>query len=143
MKTKFYYALFLFFAGVNVYAQMPDWIKQRPPKSETYYYRVGQATADTEDKAYIKALAKVVCESAIAADFPVDMQKLLGAEDESALIEMSSEVNIPVNVACQYTEKLVTKVGYRVYLLCQVSNSAGKTPKYNIFNCYTNKEEIE
>jgi hypothetical protein len=125
----------------NVYAQQPEWIRQKPPKSETYYYRIAQATADTEEKAYTKALIKTVCESAISTDFPVDMQQLMMMQEDSALIMLAREVNIPVNVVCQYSEKLVSTTGYKVYLLSQVSNKAGKHPKYNDFNCFTNKEE--
>jgi hypothetical protein len=140
MYRHLYAVVALFFAGANAYAQTPEWIRQLPLPSDTYYYRIGQASADTEEKAYTKALARTVCESAIAADFPVDMQKMLSTEDDTAFVEMAREVNIPVNVVCRHTEKLVTRSGYKVYLLCQVSNKAGRTPRYKQFNCWTNKE---
>jgi len=125
----------------EVYALPPLWLKTLPGRSETYYYRRNFAEADTEEKAYTKALIKVACESAIAADFPVDLQQLLQMPEDSILVSLSRYSNIPVNVVCQYTEKLVSKNGYRVYLLCQVASKAGTKPKYRDFDCDKSKEQ--
>jgi hypothetical protein len=133
---------FAFAAGaLQGYAIRPAWVDEIPPKTETYYYRVAQATAATEDKAYTKAVINAICASAFAVDFPVDMQLLLKMQEDSALVALSQFVNIPINVACQHTEKQISAAGYKVYVLCQVASDANVRPRYNTFNCKLSKEE--
>jgi hypothetical protein len=112
-----------------------------PPKTETYYYRIAQATAKTEEIALKKAFAMAIYESAFAVGMPVDMKKLEHIDDDTTFIMVSKYVNIPINVVCRYVEELFSPRGYRAYLLCQVANMAGTIPKYKTFNCFFNKEE--
>lgn len=128
-------------AALQGYAIRPAWVDETPPQAETYYYRVAQATAATEEQAYTKALVSAVCASAFAVDFPVDMSKILKMQDDSALVALRKDVNIPINVVCRHTEKPLSSMGYRVYILCQVSRKAAVTPQYSTFNCKLSREE--
>jgi hypothetical protein len=119
----------------------PAWLKMLPPKTETYYYRVSQATAKTEEVALKKAFAMVIYESAFAIGISVDLQKLEQMADDSNSITLSKYVNIPVNVVCRFVEETFSPRGYRAYVLCQVANKVGTVPKYKTFNCFFNKEE--
>jgi hypothetical protein len=142
MKAKLICTCAIFaVVAVRSYAVRPAWVDETPLKTATYYYRVAQATAATEDKAYTKALINAVCASAFAADFPVDMMKVLKTQDDSTLVALSQYVNIPMNVVCQYAEKQISSMSYKVYILCQVASNANVTPKYNTFNCKLNREE--
>jgi environmental stress-induced protein Ves len=142
MKTKFTYAcLTLAVSAAQSYAIRPAWVDETPPKAETYYYRMAQATAESEDKAYTKAMVAAVCANAFAADFPVDMQLLMRMQEDSAMVTLSQFANIPMSVVCRHAEKLLTTTGYKVYILCQVASNANVTPKYNTFNCKLSKEE--
>lgn len=142
MNAKLICACIALAAGAaQSYAIRPAWIDETPPKKQTYYYRVAQATAETEDKAYTKALISAICTSAFAADFPVDMQQLLRMQEDSVLVALSQFVNIPLNVVCRHAEKQVTAAGYKVYILCQVASNANVSPKYSTFNCRLSKEE--
>lgn len=120
---------------------MPAWIQSVPPQTETYYYRVSQGTGLTEEEALRQAFAKAVFESAFAIGVPVDLQKLERMNGDSLLVEASRYVKIPINKVCQYTEQLVTRRGYRAYVLCQVAGNAHVVPQFKSFNCITNREE--
>jgi hypothetical protein len=119
----------------------PQWLLFLPPKTETYYYRVSQASAKTEEAALKKAFAMAIYESAFAVGIAVDLGKLVSLSDDSTNIVLSKAVNIPVNVVCKYVEALTTKRGYKAYVLCQVANDVRIKPKYNTFNCLLNREE--
>jgi hypothetical protein len=121
----------------------PQWLKSLPKKTETYYYRMAQATAKTEEGALKKAFVKVIYESAFAIGVAVDIGKLEKMSEDSTNIALSKFVNIPVNSVCQYVEMLTTTTGYRAYVLCQVANDARIQPKYRTFNCFFNREEKE
>jgi len=126
----------------SCYAQQnPRWLMFMPPKTETYYYRVAQASALTEEVALKKAFAMAIYESAFAVGIAVDLGKLESMSDDSTNIALSKAVSIPVNVVCKYVESLATKTGYKAYVLCQVANDVQIKPKYNTFNCMLNKEE--
>jgi hypothetical protein len=142
MKAKLIYTCAAFaVAALQSYAVRPAWVDETPPQAATYYYRVAQATAATEDKAYTKALINAICASAFAVDFPVDMSKILRMQEDSALVALSRGVNIPISVVCQHTEKQLSSMSYRVYILCQVAQKAAVTPKYGTFNCKLSREE--
>ena len=68
-------------------------------------------------------------------------KKLEKLQGDSLLMETSRYVKIPINKVCQCTESLVTRRGYRVYVLCQVANDVHTLPAFKSFNCITNKEE--
>lgn len=138
------YLLFILLLGkaFSGYAQhLPDWVQSPPAHTHTYYYRVSQGTGLTEEEAGRKAFAMAIIESAFAIGIPVDMKKLEKMQADSLLIEASRYVKIPINKVCQCTESLVTRRGYRVYMLCQVANDVHTPPVFKSFNCTTNKEE--
>lgn len=136
--------LFLLLLGKALfgYAQhLPDWVQSPPSRTRTYYYRVSQGTGLTEEEAGRKAFVMAIMESAFAIGIPVDMKKLEKVQSDSLLMEASRYVKIPINKVCQCTESLVTRRGYRVYMLCQVANDVHTPPAFKSFNCTTNKEE--
>lgn len=138
------YLLFILLLGIvgNGFAQhLPDWVQSPPSRTQTYYYRVSQGTGLTEEEAERKAFVMAIMESAFAIGIPVDMKKLEKLQGDSLLMEASRYVKIPINKVCQYTESLVTRRGYRVYVLCQVANDIHTPPAFKSFNCITNKEE--
>lgn len=119
----------------------PQWIQSPPRKTETYYYRVSQGIGLTEEVALKKAFAMAIVESAFAVGVSVDISQLEKIDGDSLMVQASKFVKIPINKVCQYTESLVTRRGYRVYVLCQVANNAHIIPKFRTFNCTLNKEE--
>lgn len=138
------YLLFLLLLGIakEGYAQqLPVWVQSPPSRTHTYYYRVSQGMGLTEEEAGRKAFVMAIMESAFAIGIPVDMRKLEKIQGDSLLAETSHYVKIPINKVCQYTESLVTRRGYRVYVLCQVANDVHTPPAFKSFNCTTNKEE--
>jgi ABC-type uncharacterized transport system YnjBCD permease subunit len=132
------------FSLSSVQAQItPQWLSRVPPQTETYYYRVSQATAQTEESALKMAFAMAIYESAFAFGVAVDIKQLEQMTADSALATLSKYVKIPVNVVCKYTEPLVATSGYKGYVLCQVANDARIQPKYKTFNCFWEREEKE
>lgn len=120
---------------------VPQWKQSPPRKTETYYYRVSQGTGLTEEAALKKALGLAIVESAFAIGVSVDISQLEKMDGDSLMIKASKFVRIPINKVCQYTEELVTRRGYRVYVLCQVANNVHILPDFKTFNCTLNKEE--
>lgn len=120
---------------------MPLWVQSPPAKTANYYYRVSQGIGLTEEAATKKAFAMAILESAFAIGIPVDIKKMEQMEGDSLLIEASRYVKIPINKVCQYTKELTTRRGYKVYILCQVTNDVHQIPEFKSFNCITNKEE--
>jgi hypothetical protein len=112
-----------------------------PAKTETYYYRVAQATSRTEETALKQAFAMAIYESAFAIGIAVDLEKIEQMSEDSTAVTVSKFVNIPINVVCKYAEPLITTRGYRAYVLCQVANDIHVQPEYKTFNCFLNKEE--
>lgn len=139
------YLCFIFLQGSIILSCMgqgaPRWIQSPPQKTETYYYRVSQGTGLTEEAALKKAFAMAIVESTFAIGVSVDISRLEKMDGDSLMVQTSKFVRIPINKVCQYTEELVTRRGYRVYVLCQVANDAHIMPKFRTFNCTLNKEE--
>lgn len=119
----------------------PQWIQSPPRKAETYYYRVSSGVGLTEEAALKKALALAIVESSFAIGVSVDINQLEKMDGNDLMIEASKYVKIPINKVCQYTEELVTRRGYRVYVLCQVANNVHVIPDFKTFNCISNREE--
>lgn len=133
---------FLCFMGIVAEAQtVPAWVYSPPTRSETYYYRVSKGIGLTEEEAEARAFATAIMESAFAIGVPVDIKQLEQMDRESMLVMASRYVKIPINKVCSYSEALITRRGYRVYVLCQVANDARVVPKFKSFNCILNKEE--
>ena len=134
--------LLLSLMGMVAEAQtVPAWVYSPPSRSETYYYRVSQGIGQTEEEAEARAFATAIMESAFAIGVPVDIKQLERMERDSMLVTASRYVKIPINKVCSYTETLITRRGYRVYVLCQVANDARVVPLFKSFNCILNKEE--
>jgi hypothetical protein len=134
--------LFVEFYSLSAFSQyIPQWLYYTPTKTDTYYYRVSHATAQTEEIALKKAFATAIYESAFAIGIAVDIRELERISEDSALVSLSRYVNIPVNLVCQYAEELTTRRGYKVYVLCQVANNVKMKPEYKTFNCFLNREE--
>jgi hypothetical protein len=131
----------LLFAAKSFAQMNPQWLMFLPPRADTYYYRVSQASALTEEAALKKAFAMAIYESAFAIGVAVNLSELETMPEDSLNIALSKFVNIPVNVVCKHTEALTTSRGYRAYVLCQVASDVRIKPKYNTFNCYLNREE--
>ncbi|MDR1416005.1 MAG: hypothetical protein LBJ57_01140 [Prevotellaceae bacterium] len=145
MKHRLFLAaglLCLLLPAARGYAQSnPQWLIFLPPQAETYYYRVAQATALTEEAALKKAFAAAIFESAFAIGIAVDLSKLEKMSEDSASIALSKFVNIPVNVVCRHVEALTTSRGYRAHVLCQVASNVRVKPAYKTFNCFLSREE--
>jgi len=134
--------LLLSLMGMVAEAQtVPAWVYSPPSRSETYYYRVSQGIGQTEEEAEARAFATAIMESAFAIGVPVDIKQLERMDRDSMLVTASRYVKIPINKVCSYTETLITRRGYRVYVLCQVANDARVVPLFKSFNCILNKEE--
>lgn len=133
--------LFSLIAMVAEAQTVPAWIYSPPTRSETYYYRVSKGIGLTEEEAEARAFATAIMESAFAVGVPVDIKQLEQMDRESMLVMASRYVKIPINKVCSYSESLITRRGYRVYVLCQVANDARVVPKFKSFNCLLNKEE--
>lgn len=125
----------------NAQNRPPVWIKVHPPRTETYHYRVSQGVGNTKEESQQRALAMAIMESALAIGIPIDVSRLEKLESDSLMITASTYVKIPINKVCEYTETLVTRHGYRTYVLCQVANDARVIPQFKSFNCILNKEE--
>ena len=128
--------------GMTAGAQtLPVWVGMPPARSDTYYYRVSQGIGITEEEAESRAFATAIMESAFAIGVPVDLKKLEQIDKDSLLVTASRYVKIPINKVCSYVEPLVTRRGFRAYILCQVANDTRVVPKFRSFNCILNKEE--
>ena len=134
----------LLFSLIGMVAEaqtLPKWVYSPPARSETYYYRVSHGIGLTEEEAEARAFATAIMESAFAMGVPVDIKQLEQMDRESMLVTASRYVKIPINKVCSYSEALITRRGYRVYVLCQVANDARVIPKFKTFNCLLGKEE--
>ena len=134
----------MIFCIVGMVAQaqtLPAWVNMPPARSNTYYYRVAQGVGVTEEEAESRAFATAIMESAFAMGVPVDLKKLQHINGDSLLVTASRYVKIPVNKVCSHVEPLITRRGFRVYVLCQVANDARVMPQFKSFNCILNKEE--
>ena len=134
----------MIFCIVGMVAQaqtLPAWVNMPPGRSETYYYRVSQGIGLTEEEAESRAFATAIMESAFAIGVPVDLKKLEQIDKDSLLVTASRYVKIPINKVCTHVESLITRRGFRAYVLCQVANDARVMPQFKSFNCILNKEE--
>ncbi|MDR1983945.1 MAG: hypothetical protein LBQ28_03880 [Prevotellaceae bacterium] len=141
MRLRILFGLFGLLYVCNAVGQVPLWVSRVPKGTATYYYRVSQGTGDTPEKAITKAFINVICESAFAVDLPANLEQLQKMPEDSVLVSYGKFSRIPVNKVCSYTELLITRTGYRAYVLCQVAKDVNIKPVYNTFNCLLNKEE--
>lgn len=104
----------------------PDWISVRPKAANTtYHFRVTTSEAEDYEKAYAKAFAMVILETSWKDGLYVekgnDLQALEGEITDFINIK-SHSMRIPINKVCEYSEKLSSKEGVRLYVLWQVAN---------------------
>ncbi len=139
---KFIGIILFCIVGMVAEAQtLPAWVKMPPARSNTYYYRVSQGIGVTEEEAESHAFATAIMESAFAMGVPVDLKNLHKMNGDSLLVTASRYVKIPINKVCSHVDPLVTRRGFRAYVLCQVANDARVVPQFRSFNCILNKEE--
>lgn len=120
---------FLFFILCFMgYAQntRPSWISVRPEAANpTYHFRVTTSEAEDYEKAYAKAFAMVILEcswkNGLYVEKGNDLQALEGEITDFINIK-SHSMRIPINKVCEYSEKLGSKTGVRLYVLWQVAN---------------------
>lgn len=110
------------------YAQntRPGWIFVRPKAAnETYHFRVTTSEAGDYEKAYAKAFAMVILEcswkNGLYVEKGNDIQAL-ESEITNFINIKSHSMQIPINKVCEYSEKLESKNGVRLYVLWQVAN---------------------
>lgn len=121
----------------QTYSALPRWVTQLPePSNETYYYRVTHAEGPSYEKAYAKAFATAILESSwklgVAVDTKNDLQVLeKGITDNINVGE--TQMVLPLNKVCEYTEKLVTSRGIRIYILWQVARYGNVSPIFDDF----------
>ena len=145
---KFNYFVFLFcIISSSLFSQgRPDWINNVPtPHSggKSFYYRTGSAEGNTIDEARISAVALVMYESALKIGLPVNIGDIKNAIQKKGVPGASIDIKLPVNKVCEYKESLITKRGYKVWVLCQVATSGIVTPQFEYFNdCYPTKSSI-
>ena len=128
----------------NAFALRPEWIEHTPSAyhNANYFYRVATATDRTYEKARAKAFDDAVEKSAQA----IGVAKEIIRDSSSSEITVKGNVltALPINVVCEYEEKLITKNEKRVYILVQVArNGASGIPKYRAFDCERNNESEE
>lgn len=121
----------------QTYNALPKWVTQLPePSNETYYYRVTHAEGPSYEKAYAKAFATAILESSwklgVAVDTKNDLQVLeKGITDNINVGE--TQMVLPLNKVCEYTEKLVTSRGIKIYILWQVARYGNVSPLFDDF----------
>ena len=119
----------------------PSWIVVRPEAAnKTYHFRVTTSEADDYEKAYAKAFAMVILEcswkNGLYVEKGDDLQALEGEITDFINIK-SHGMRIPINKVCEYSEKLGSKNGLRLYVLWQVANvseSGSVKPDFVDFN---------
>ena len=120
------------------FTNKPYWISNRPiPSNSTYYYRVTIGEGDDYEKAYANAFAKAIQESSWKLGVKVknteDLNSIIDGTFDNISIEEST-MSIAVNKVCEYTERLQTKTGLRVFVLWQVASSGNIIPLFDDFN---------
>lgn len=121
-------------------AQAPSWAKRLPtPKSGNFYYRVTIAEGRNYKEAYADAFAMAVYESysklkGIAVNISSDQQTIKEGIMSAMSTADNSQVRLPINKACEYSERLITSNKIRLYVLWQVANNALDPPMFENFN---------
>ena len=121
----------------------PQWTYKTPKeKNNTYRYVVEKSgLCYSESDARNQAIAKVLMTACQRIGVPVnaqDINRAVQRGDNFAVL--SSTFNIPTIKVCEWTERLSNGT-YRVYVLCQVAESANikmNAPTYN--ECNVNQE---
>ena len=138
MNWRILFGFFLMLLTMTVKAQVrPSWI-DRPPRSKnaTYVYDVANAFGNTEREARNQAFGQELQKVAFRIGTPIDVREVNNAvQNGNAFDVISRDLNIPVNIVCEYTEKIGS--GYRVYLLCQAAKAGNIRVQYDEFTkCY-------
>lgn len=118
--------------------KLPSWIKHLPqPKKGNFYYRVTLAEGTDYTKAYARAFAMAILESAWKLGVSVGKKNDLEALTSDIVDNinvMPKDVKIPLNKVCEYSEPITgTMTGVRIYVLWQVGNTSVDT-QFEVFN---------
>lgn len=116
----------------------PYWITQIPSAQvgSKYYYRVTQGEGIDFDKAYAKAFARAIMESSWKLGLEVNTTDDIQTIEQGIMNNIkvaSSQMTLPLNKVCEYTEKLVETRGVRVYILWQVASYGNVLPNFDEF----------
>lgn len=120
----------------------PQWIYKLPKaKNNTYRFVMESAVANSENEARTQSIARVFQQTGNRLGQPVNTAEINNAVQRGDnFAVLSSTFNIPTNKVCEWTERLPNGT-YRVYVLCQVAESANTkmdAPAYN--ECNVNQE---
>lgn len=121
-----------------VASKRPYWILNRPQTENgcMYYYRVTQGEGATYDKAYANAFAKAILESSwklgVGVSTTDDLQTIEKGIYENISVGESNMV-LPLNKVCEYTESLSGKMGLRIFILWQVAKYGNRMPNFDEF----------
>ena len=114
----------------------PYWVKKVPkaPRSAMYYYRMTMAEAKTYDEAYAKAFAIAIHESRWKLGVTVDLNTSEQTILENVINDISlqtSQVRLPINKVCEYSENSSVNMNIRVYVLWQVARYGNVDPEFD------------
>lgn len=117
---------------------IPTWLRKLPDSDgKNYYYRVTMAEAATYEQAYSKAFAMAILESSwklgVAVGKTDDIAAIEGRLKENLDLK-SSNLNLPLNKVCEYSEPLHTSTKIRLYILWQVARYGNIDPEFDDFN---------
>ncbi len=140
---KLLLSAFLIVVAIAASAQTkPQWIYKLPKaKNNTYRFVMESAVANSENEARTQSIARVFQQTGNRLGQPVNTAEINNAVQRGDnFAVLSSTFNIPTNKVCEWTERLPNGT-YRVYVLCQVAESANikmNAPAYN--ECNVNQE---
>ena len=123
---------------VNAQSALPYWVNNRPntESSSMYYFRVTKGEGNNYDKAYANAFARAILESSWKLGVDVnttdDLQTIENGINENISVS-ASQMSLPLNKVCEYTEQLSGRMGIRVYILWQVAKYGNRSPQFEEF----------
>ena len=136
-------SLFLLFTFLSTKGQ-PYWINEPPvAENSTFCYRIAWGEGETKEEAWMAAISHVLYETALSLGLAVSIDEINRTIREKDLLEIEEQMNIPINKVCEYNEPLITKTGYRVYVLCQVAKQGNIKPEFVSFKYCRKKEKKE
>ncbi len=145
-KVFFLFCLSLFI-NLKIFPQgRPTWILNPPfPSSgdNTFYYKVATGEDIDINRARISAIATALYEGALKIGLFVSMDQIKDVIQKKGIPGASVDIKLPINIICDYSESLITKRGYKVWVLCQVAERGNITPKFENFDdCYPTKLKV-
>ncbi len=142
-KFLLFICLFLFINIIILPQGRPTWILNPPLPStgeSKFYYKVTYGEDIDINNARISAIATALYEGALKIGLYVSMDQIKDAIKKRGIPGVSVDIKLPINIICDYSERLITKRGYKVWVLCQVAESGNIYPNFENFNdCYPTK----